>query len=142
MILRDKKCVGIRYTIKGTAKEAIASRETIICAGAINSPKLLELSGIGQRPLLEKMGIEVVQELSGVGENLRDHYSPRLKYEISQKNATFSERGNGLRLMLEAMKYVFFRSGFISLTTGPMRMYIRTGEGMDTPEATISLMPV
>ncbi|MDC0399670.1 GMC family oxidoreductase N-terminal domain-containing protein [Alphaproteobacteria bacterium] len=141
LIIKEKKCVGIKYTNKGTAKEAIATRETIICAGAINSPKLLELSGIGQRPLLEKMGIEVVQELSGVGENLRDHYSPRLKYEISQKNATFSERGNGLRLILEAMKYVFFRSGFISLTTVPMRMYFRTREGLETPDATISFMP-
>ena len=141
LIIKEKKCVGIKYTINGTAKEAIANRETIICAGAINSPKLLELSGIGQRPLLEKMGIEVIKELSGVGENLRDHYSPRLKYEISQRNATFSERGNGLRLMLEAMKYVFFRAGFIALTTVPMRMYFRTREGLETPDATISFMP-
>ena len=89
----------------------------------------------------KKMGIEVIQELPGVGENLRDHYSPRLKYEISQSNATFSERGNGLRLMLEAMKYVFFRGGFIALTTVPMRMYFRTREGLETPDATISFMP-
>jgi choline dehydrogenase len=121
--------------------KALSSRETIICAGTINSPKLLELSGIGKKSILEEYGIDLVHESPGVGENLRDHYSPRLKYAITEKDATFSERGNGFRLMLEAMKYVFLKSGFISLTTVPLRMYFRTREGLETPDATISFMP-
>ena len=141
LIIDNKRCVGITYSINGKLMNALSSRETIICAGTINSPKLLELSGIGKKSILEKYGIDLVYESPGVGENLRDHYSPRLKYAITEKDATFSERGNGFRLMLEAMKYVFLKSGFISLTTVPLRMYFRTREGLETPDATISFMP-
>ena len=141
LIIDNKRCVGITYSINGKLMKALSSRETIICAGTINSPKLLELSGIGKKSILEEYGIDLVHESPGVGENLRDHYSPRLKYAITEKDATFSERGNGFRLMIEAMKYVFLKSGFISLTTVPLRMYFRTREGLETPDATISFMP-
>jgi choline dehydrogenase len=141
LILEGKSCVGIRYSVKGDAREARATREVIVSSGSINSPKLLELSGIGQPELLQKYGIDVLHELPGVGESLRDHYSPRMKYAISEKNATFSERGTGLRLIGEAMKYAFFRKGFIALSTVPLRMYFRTREGLESPDATISFMP-
>jgi choline dehydrogenase len=78
LILEGKRCVGVRYSVGGVRREARASREVIVSGGSINSPKLLELSGIGQPELLRSLGITPVHELRGVGENLRDHYSPRL----------------------------------------------------------------
>ena len=141
LILDGKRCTGVRYTVGGEAREAHATREVILSGGSINSPKILELSGIGQPELLRQHGIEVQHELPGVGENLRDHYSPRMKYAITEKDATFADRGTGWRLIGEALKYGIFREGFIALTTVPIRMYFRTREGLESPDATISVMP-
>ena len=141
LIIENKQCVGIRYTVNGAQREARATREVIVSGGSINSPKLLELSGIGQAELLKRHGIELVHELPGVGENLRDHYSPRVKYAISKKNVTFNDNGRGWRLVREALKYAFFRTGFLANTSVPVRMYFRTREGLDSPDATISVLP-
>ena len=141
LILEGKRCVGVRYSVGSQKREARASREVVVSGGSINSPKILELSGIGQPELLRSHGIEVVHDLPGVGENLRDHYSPRMKYTITQQNATFNERGNGVRLWGEALKYGLFRKGFIGLSSVPVRMYFRTREGLESPDATVSFMP-
>ena len=70
-----------------------AAREVVVCAGTINSPQLLELSGIGQPERLRDLGIEVRQALPGVGENLRDHYAPRTRWLVGKKGITFNDRG-------------------------------------------------
>ena len=113
----------------------------IVSGGSINSPKLLELSGIGQADLLRNLGIEPVHELKGVGENLRDHYSPRVKFAIKEKNATFNDNARGWRLAREVIKYALFKDGFLARTAVPLRMYFRTREGLETPDATISILP-
>lgn len=141
LILEGKRCVGVRYTVKGEPREARAAREVIVSGGSINSPKLLELSGIGQSDRLRALGITPVHELRGVGENLRDHYSPRVKFAITQKNATFNDNARGWRLAREAVKYALFGEGFLASTSVPVRMYFRTRPGLETPDATISVLP-
>ncbi len=141
LILEGKRCVGVRFSVAGQKHEARANREVIVSGGSINSPKLLELSGIGQPELLASHGIECVHELPGVGENLRDHYSPRVKFSITAPNATFNDNARGWRLVREAMKYAFFKNGFLASTSVPIRMYFRTREGLETPDATISVLP-
>src|SRR4051812_14133403 len=91
LVLEGKRCVGLHYARGEERREARARREVIVCAGSINSPKLLELSGIGQGERLRVLGIAPVHELGGVGENLRDHYSPRVKFAITARNATFND---------------------------------------------------
>jgi choline dehydrogenase len=129
LILEGKSCVGVRY------------REVIVSSGSINSPKLLELSGIGQGDLLRARGVTPVHELKGVGENLRDHYSPRLKFAITARNATFNDNARGWRLVREAFKYALWREGFLATTAVPIRLYFRTRPGLETPDATISILP-
>ena len=141
LILEGKNCVGIHYTVAGRQRQARATREVIVSGGSINSPKLLELSGIGQAELLKGHGIDLIHELPGVGENLRDHYSPRVKYAITKKNVTFNDNARGWRYLREALKYAFFRTGFASRTAVPVRMYFRTREGLASPDATISVLP-
>jgi choline dehydrogenase len=141
LILEGKRCVGVRYSVAGVRREARASREVIVSGGSINSPKLLELSGIGQPELLRSLGIAPVHELRGVGENLRDHYSPRLKFAIAARNMTFNDNARGWRLAREAMKYALFGTGFLASTAVPIRMYFRSREGLETPDATISILP-
>ncbi|MGQ3299296.1 GMC family oxidoreductase [Reyranella sp.] len=141
LILDGKRCVGVRYSINGEKREARATREVIVSGGSINSPKLLELSGIGQGERLRALGITPVHELQGVGENLRDHYSPRMKFEITGKNLTFNDNARGWRLAREALKYAVLREGFLASTSVPIRLYFRTRVGLDSPDATISIAP-
>ena len=141
LILESKRCVGVRYSINGEKREARATREVIVSGGSINSPKLLELSGIGQGDRLRALGIAPVHELQGVGENLRDHYSPRMKFEITGPNLTFNDNARGWRLVREAAKYALFREGFLASTSVPIRLYFRTRVGLDSPDATISIAP-
>jgi choline dehydrogenase-like flavoprotein len=141
LVLDGKRCVGVRYSVNGQKREAQASREVIVSSGSINSPKLLELSGIGQADRLRSVGITPVHELKGVGENLRDHYSPRVKFAITAPNATFNDNARGWRLAREALKYALWGEGFLATTSVPIRMYFRTRPGLESPDATISILP-
>ncbi len=141
LVLQGKRCVGVRYAVDGVQHEARAAREVIVCGGSINSPKLLELSGIGQSERLRALGIAPLHELPGVGENLRDHYSPRVKFAIVERNLTFNDNARGWRLAREALKYALFGTGFLASTAVPIRIYFRTREGLETPDATISILP-
>jgi choline dehydrogenase len=98
LVLDGKRCAGVRYSVAGDVREARAAREVVVSAGTINSPQLLELSGIGQPERLRNLGVEVRHPLPGVGENLRDHYVPRTRWLIGKKGITFNDRGRGLRL--------------------------------------------
>ena len=102
LLLDGRRCTGVRYSVADDVREACASREVVVSAGTINSPQLLELSGIGQPERLGTLGIKVRHASPGVGENLRDHYVPRTRWLIGKKGITFNDRGRGLRLAHQA----------------------------------------
>jgi choline dehydrogenase len=142
LLIEDKRCVGVRYTADGQQHEARAGREVIVSAGSINSPQLLELSGIGQPERLQGLGIEVRHPLKGVGENLRDHYSPRMKWTVpSALGITYNDKGRGLGLVWQALKYALTNKGLLGLPAAPIRAYVRTRAGLDAPDAAISWIP-
>ena len=86
----------------------------ILCGGAINSPQILELSGIGNRSILEEKGISLVHELKGVGENLRDHLGPRLVYNITKRGISYNDKARGINLIKQVLTYAFKREGFLT----------------------------
>lgn len=141
LLLEDKRCVGVRFSANGRTAEAKARREVIVSTGSINSPQLLELSGIGQPEVLHEHGIEVCHSLPGVGENLRDHYAPRMIWDVSARGLTYNEKAKGLGLVWEVLRYGLTRRGFLSLPATPIRSYIRTREGLDAPDACVSFFP-
>jgi choline dehydrogenase len=141
LILEGKRCVGVRYLVNGVAHEARAGREVIVSAGSINSPQLLELSGIGQPERLKDLGIEVRHGSPGVGENLRDHYAPRMKWDVVQKGLTYNDKGRGLGLVWQALNYALTNNGLLGLPATPIRAYVRTREGLESPDAGISWLP-
>lgn len=85
VIVEGRRAVGVEYLVAGTVKQARAGREVILSAGAIGSPQILELSGIGQNERIRALGLDVVHDLPGVGENLQDHYIIRM-----QRSSTIS----------------------------------------------------
>src|SRR5205085_6578203 len=134
LILEGKRCVGVRFRKDGVVREARATREVIVSCGAANSPKLLELSGIGNPEILRRHGIEVLHELKGVGENLRDHYAAILKWRFNRPGLSLARRGRGFGLLLEIMKYVFFRKGFIAQGNGSLRVFARSRPELAEPD--------
>src|SRR5829696_3810030 len=142
LLFDGKRCVGVRYTVQGQPREARATREVVISAGSINSPQLLELSGIGQPERLKAVGIEVRHELKGVGENLRDHYSPRMKWTVPPAlGMTYNDKARGLGLCWQALRYAVTHKGLLGLPAAPIRAYVRTRPGLDAPDAAISWIP-
>jgi len=142
LLLVGKRCTGVRYSVGGQRREVKANREVIVSAGAINSPQLLELSGIGQAGRLKGLGIDVQHELKGVGENLRDHFAPRLRWTVPASLAlTYNVKGRGARLILEGLRYAVARKGLLGMSAAPLRAYIRTREGLEAPNAVIGWVP-
>lgn len=142
LLFEGKKCVGVRLRVGSFERDVRVRREVIVSAGSINSPQLLEISGIGQGERLREFGIEVVHDLKGVGENLRDHYAPRLRWSVDPKlGLTYNDKGRGLGLIGQALKYAFTRQGLLGITAAPMRAFIRTRPGLDSPNALIGWIP-
>jgi choline dehydrogenase len=141
LILQGNRCVGVRYGVRGMQRQARAGREVIVSAGAIASPQLLELSGIGQGERLKGLGIEVYHNLPGVGENLRDHWAPRMKWRIGRHGVTFNERARGLRALWQGLLYLTASTGFLSLPASPLRAFFKTREGLDSPDAMFTMQP-
>ena len=142
LLFEGTRCTGVRYSVNGEQREARAGREVILSAGSINSPQLLELSGIGQPDLLQSLGIEVRHALKGVGENLRDHYAPRMKWAVpASLGLTYNDKARGLGLVWQALKYALTNKGLLGLPASPIRAYVRTRPGLDAPDAGISWVP-
>ena len=143
IVLKGKRAVGVRYRKggrNGTPVEVRAAREVILSGGTVNSPQLLQLSGIGPGPLLKSLGIEVKHELAGVGENLRDHYAPRFVARV--KNAmSINERSRGLRLAGEVFKYVTMRKGLLTLNPTLIYVFWKSDESIENYDLQLTFTP-
>ena len=142
LILDGKRCVGVRYSVGDDRREARAAGKVVVSAGAINSPQLLELSGIGQPERLRDLGIELRHALPGVGENLRDHYAPRTRWAVGTKGITFNDRGRGLGLVRQALDFALFDRGMLSMVGAPIRAFVRSREGLSAPDLLLGWVPM
>jgi choline dehydrogenase len=142
LLLDGKRCTGVRYTVDGTVHEAHARREVVVSGGSINSPQLLELSGIGQPNRLQGLGIAVNHAVPGVGENLRDHFAPRTRWSIGAKGYTFNDRGRGLGLITQVFKYALFGKGMFGMVAAPLRAFVRSREGLEAPDLLLGWVPM
>jgi len=142
LLLEGKRCTGVRYSVAGNLRESRAARAVVVSAGSINSPQLLELSGIGQPERLQKLGIPVRHALPGVGENLRDHYAPRTRWAVGAKGITYNHRGRGLGLVRQALHYAISGKGLLAMVGAPIRAFVRSREGLDAPDLLMGWVPM
>ena len=133
VLLDGKRAVGVAYVQRGEAREARCSGEVILCTGAVKSPHLLELSGIGNPEILQSAGIAVRHELRGVGENYRDHYAPRMNWRVTLP-ITLNEQTRGVALVKEIVKYYTQRRGVLSLAAALVHGFVRTGPELEVPD--------
>jgi len=141
LILDGKRCVGVVYARGGQVNEARAGREVILSAGAIGSPQILELSGIGKSDVLQEHGIAVNHELAAVGENFRDHINARIQWKVTARGVSYNERARGINLIGQVAKYLTTGGGFLSLPSAPLLAFLKTRPELETPDVQMHLVP-
>jgi choline dehydrogenase len=133
LIFEGKRCAGVEVIQQGKTHQFRAGREVVLAAGAIQSPQILELSGVGQAGLLRELGIDMVHELQGVGENHHDHYLSRPMWRLT-KNVSINNDARGVRLVNEVLKYVFGRKGLLTYPAGIVHGFVKTRPELETPD--------
>jgi choline dehydrogenase len=113
-----RRAVGVEWHEHGQPRAARAEREVLLAAGAIQSPQLLQLSGIGPASLLREHGIRVVADLRGVGENLQDHYQARTIVRLSERRSLNDDVRNPWRLAHMGARWLFQKSGPLTVGAG------------------------
>jgi choline dehydrogenase len=137
-----KRCTGAQVWTGRTLQTVHASGETLLCAGSIGSPQILQLSGIGPAPLLRELGIDVVHELPGVGENLQDHLQIRAVYKVdgvTTLNTLASSWWGKLRIGLE---YAAMRSGPMSMAPSQLGAFTRSSPEQPYPNIEYHVQPL
>lgn len=137
----DGRATGVTYERNGTRHTVKARREIVLSAGAIHSPAILELSGIGQSERIRALGLNPVHELPGVGENLQDHFGVTLKWKVKDV-LTFNQRSRGLRALWEGMQFFLTRKGMLTLPPSPVLGFIRSRPGLERCDVQYHVMPL
>ena len=137
ILFEGNRAVGVQY-----GNETVSAAEVILCAGAIQSPQLLQLSGIGPARLLSSLGIAVVADLPGVGENLQDHLALRLIFRCTKPITTNDDLRNVWRKGLTGLKYLLFRRGPMAIGVMTAGMITRALPDARTPDIQFFLSTV
>ena len=134
------RATGIDYRHHGRPMQALAGREVVLSAGAIASPQLLQLSGIGPGHLLRDIGVSVRHELPGVGEGLQDHYAVRVAARVKGQQ-TLNERARGLRLGWEVVKWMAAGKGMLAFSPAHVATFLKSMPHLDTPDLQFVFTP-
>ena len=139
VLLEGNRATGVEYCIGDRSVVARARREVVLAAGTVQSPQLLELSGIGNAEVLQRYGIAVRKHLPGVGENLRDHLHARLMLEV-QGLATLNDilRSPWAKMKM-ALRFALFRDGMMSVPGATAHAYVRTEPSLRQPDIKLQL---
>ncbi|WP_422030973.1 GMC family oxidoreductase [Roseovarius sp.] len=141
LLFDGTRATGIAYSQRGTMKEARARREVIVAAGAVNSPQLLQLSGIGPGADLQSHGIEVVHDSPGVGQHLQDHLG--IDYLFRSRVPTLNQQlGPWYGKLWHGARYILTRRGPLSLGVNQAGGFVRTRPGLAKPNMQLFFSPV
>jgi choline dehydrogenase len=140
IVFDGKRAIGVDFSRHGRVERALAAREVILSAGAVSSPHLLQLSGVGDPEHLTKIGIETHHALPGVGKNMQDHYVVRVTYPIHGM-ATANERARGLPLAAEVIRYLVTGKGMLTYSASLVAASVKILPESATPDVQISFAP-
>jgi choline dehydrogenase len=141
VIFEGKRAVGVVYRQGAESRFAKAAKEVILAGGAINSPQLLQLSGVGPAALLKAHGIEVVADLAGVGENLQDHYVITTTFRLKAGTVSVNELTKGRRFVGETLKYLFQRKGLLTLSAAHIAVFCKSRPDLAGPDIQFHILP-
>jgi choline dehydrogenase len=134
VLFAGKRAVGVSFTERGEKRTARATREVILCGGAINSPQLLMLSGVGPAEHLQATGVEIVYDLPGVGQNLQDHFQCRMVYRCRYPITVNDMMMSRLRMARAGLQYLLTRTGPLTVSAGTVGVFAKTRPELASPD--------
>jgi choline dehydrogenase len=139
IIVEGGRAIGLRYTVGGRERVAYADRDVVLSAGAVNSPRLLLLSGIGPADELTALGIDVVHDLPGVGKNFQDHMDVYLTAETTPVSYNRSDRP--VPAVLAMIQYLLYKTGPITASVCEAGMFVRSSDEVSAPDIQMHCLP-
>jgi choline dehydrogenase len=140
IIINNKKAVGVQIKNRSGTNVITAKSEIILCGGAINSPQILMLSGIGSEKVLKKINISCAHDLPGVGQNLQDHLTVNISYNVKGLD-TFGELMKPMKMIRNLYQYFIKRDGLLTYPASDIGVFLKTNPIVDTPNAQIHFAP-
>ncbi|WPB55926.1 GMC family oxidoreductase [Xylophilus sp. GOD-11R] len=137
---QERRATGVVYRQGGRRHTVRALREVVLCGGAINTPHLLQLSGIGDGPALQAAGIVVRHHLPGVGQGLQDHYAARVVRRVHGVS-TLNQQGRGARLVGEVLRYLFSGRGILTYSPSFVTGHLKSEPVLERPDLQVSFIP-
>jgi choline dehydrogenase len=141
VLFEGRTAVGVEYVQNGARKVAKVQREVMLSGGVINSPQLLQLSGVGPGELLRQHGIAVIAALPGVGENLQDHYVMPVTYRLKAGTVSVNELTRGWRFVGELLKYTLHRKGLLTLSAAHIAAFCKSRPDLLGPDIQFHILP-
>jgi len=135
------RAVGVSSLSGGRAIEYRAAREVVLCAGALNTTKLLQISGVGPQNKLSALGIPVIADLAGVGENLREHVTLIMQFRLSGDYSQ-NKHYSGYRVALHGLRYLLSHSGLMAAPPYDIAAFVKTRPGIARPDAQLVAAPM
>jgi choline dehydrogenase len=140
LVLEGKRAVGVAYRTPAGQQVARAGREIVLASGAIGSPHLLEMSGIGDPARLGELGVPVAHGLPQVGENLQDHFLAGMRWKL-RGTRSINESTHGLRAIGEGLRYLLGRKGVLTLPIALTTAFVKAMPGAGSPDTQYQMMP-
>jgi choline dehydrogenase len=140
--LDGRRATGVRYARDGRLETVAAAREVILAAGAIGSPHILQLSGIGPAATLAAAGVPVRHELPGVGQNLQDHLQVRFIYACNGPGSLNDVWHSRWQQLLTGLEYALTRRGILTIGAGAVGAFARSRPDVDIPDIQFHFLPL
>ena len=141
ILFEGNRAVILKYKKGNQFLQAKVKGELILSAGAIGSPQILQLSGVGSKDLLDKVGVPLVSDLPGVGQNLQDHLQIRLVYKTSQRTLN-DEVNNIFKQAWVGLKYILTRTGPLTLAASQVAIFTKSNPYVERPDIQFHMQPL
>ncbi len=140
--LEGRRATGVEYRNGGGEVRTVhARREVLLAAGAIGSPQILQLSGIGPGTVLKAAGVDVVHELPGVGENLQDHFQARFVFDCALPGSLNDVWHSRMKQLRAGLEYAFSRTGVLTIGAGVVGVFARSRPELEEPDLQVHFIP-
>ena len=141
ILFKDKVAIGIEVIINNKKEIFYANKEILLSAGSINSPKLLQLSGIGNAVEIKKHNIDVIHDLPGVGENLQDHLEIYIQHKSKKKETLYGLSTNYFKQAIEGIKWFLFKEGMLAHSHLELGGFVKTSDKYSHPNIQYHFFP-
>jgi choline dehydrogenase len=140
LLFEGKKCIGVAFSQGDKSNEVRANAEVILAGGSVNSPHLLQISGVGSAEHLKTIGVEPLHDLPGVGQNLSDHYIARVSHRAKDA-VSINQLSRGLRLMREGVRFFVEGRGALTFGVSSAQVFTHSREGLASPDIQLLFSP-